>query len=205
MFIDEPLKLGFALAAALIAIAGNVPYVLDVVRGKVKPHAYSWFVWSIVSCIVFFGQIEKGAGVGAIATGASEVFTIIIFFLSLRYGFRGATKSDTVFLAIALLGIIPWILTKDPTASVVIAAGIDVVAFIPTLRKTWRHPDTENPYLYLSNVARHLLALFSLQAYNVATTAHSIAMLATNAAMTVIVFVRGAKRPAHPHDEHPIG
>jgi len=187
------MKLAFALSAALLAIAGNVPYVLDVLRGKVKPHAYSWFVWSIVSCVVFFGQLVKGAGVGVIATGASEIFTIIIFLLSLRYGFKGATWSDTVFLVIALLGLIPWYLTKDPTISVIVVVCIDVIAFVPTLRKTWQDPDSENPYLYISNVVRHILALFSLQAYNIATMFHSIAMITTNTSMTIFIYRQESK------------
>ena len=184
------MKETFAVVAAMLAVAGNVPYLFDIWHGHVKPHPYTWFVWSIVSCIVFFGQLAKGAGIGALPTAASEMFTIIIFFLSLKYGFRGVRKIDTAFLVIALVGIIPWILTSDPTISVVIAVGIDLAAFVPTLRKTWLHPETETPILYGTNVLRHILALFSLQAYNVATTLHSIAMITTNTAMTAVILIR---------------
>ncbi|MBZ5661993.1 MAG: hypothetical protein LAO08_16455 [Acidobacteriia bacterium] len=69
----------------------------------------------------------------------------------------------------ALLGTIPWILTRDPTIAVIIAVGIDLTAFLPTLRKTWDYPSTETPILYASNVLRHILALFALQAHNIAT------------------------------------
>jgi hypothetical protein len=186
-------KEAFAITAALLAIAGNLPYIWDIWKERVKPHPYTWFVWSIVSGIVFFGQLAKGAGIGALPTAASEVFTIIIFLFSLKFGFKGIRTIDTVFLVIALLGIVPWILTSDPTLSVVIAVGIDLVAFVPTLRKTWQHPSTETPILYGSNVLRHILALFSLQAYNIATTLHSIAMIITNSAMTLIILLKKDK------------
>lgn len=184
------MKETIAIIAALLAVAGNLPYLWDIWKERVKPHPYTWFVWSIVSCIVFFGQLAKGAGIGALPTAASEIFTIIIFLFSIKYGFKGIRRIDTVFLCIALVGILPWILTKDPTLSVVIAVGIDVVAFVPTLRKTWREPDTETPILYSANVLRHMLALFSLQAYNVATMLHSIAMILTNTLMTVLILRR---------------
>ena len=184
-------KLIFALAGALLAIIGNVPYVRSVLLKQVQPHAYTWFVWSIVSCIVFFGQVAKGAGVGAIPTAASEIFTLIIFGLSLRYGFKGATRTDTFFLIAALLGLIPWYLTDDPTLSVVIAVSIDAIAFIPTLRKTWLLPKSETPLLYATNVLRHILMLVSLEKYNVATTLHSIVMIIVNSAMTGIIILRG--------------
>ncbi len=176
--------------AALLAIAGNLPYLWDILKGRVKPHPYTWLVWSIVSCIIFFGQVAKGAGIGALPTAASEIFTIIIFLFSLKYGFKGITKTDTIFLVVALAGIVPWILTNDPTLSVVIAVSIDLIAFGPTLRKTWKQPSTETPILYGSNVLRHMLALFSLQTYNIATTLHSIAMIITNTAMTAIILLR---------------
>ncbi len=187
------MKETIATIAALLAIAGNVPYLIDVFRKKITPHSYTWLIWSIVSGTIFFGQIAKGAGVGAIPTGASEIFTIIIFFFSLRYGWKGISRTDTYFLITALLGLIPWALTKDPTLSVVIMVSIDTVAFIPTLRKTWRAPETETSLLYGTNAVRHFLALFSLQAYNIATMLHSLVMIVLNTLMTVFI-VRGKGR-----------
>lgn len=184
------MKEAFAIIAALLAIAGNLPYLFDILKGRVKPHPYTWLVWSLVSCIIFFGQVAKGAGIGALPTAASAIFTIIIFLFSLKYGFKGITKTDTAFLILALAGIVPWILTSDPTVSVIIAVSIDLIAFGPTLRKTWNHPATETPILYGSNVLRHALALFSLQTYNIATTLHSIAMITTNTVMTMIILLR---------------
>lgn len=174
-------------SATLLAIIGNVPYLRDVIRHKIEPHAYTWMVWSIVSMIVFFGQVAKGAGIAALATGASEIFTIIIFIFSLRYGFRHVTRIDTVFLIIALLGLVPWMLTHDPTISVIIAVSIDLIAFMPTLRKTWQHPETETPILYSMNALRHGLILCTLGAYNIATTLHSIVMMVTNTAMVLSI------------------
>ena len=184
------MKEGVAIAAAIVAIIGNIPYLRDVIKKRVQPHPYTWLVWTVVSAITFFGQVAKGAGIGALPTAAAEIFTVIIFFFSLRYGFKQITKTDTYFLIVALLGLIPWIITKDPTISVIIAVAIDLVAFIPTLRKTWRHPRSETPLLYSMNVLRHAMTLFSLSTYNIATTLHSIAMIVTNTSMTGIIVIR---------------
>lgn len=180
--------------AVIFAIIGNTPYLLDVIKRKVQPHPYTWLVWSIVSLITFFGQVVKGAGVGAIPTGVAEIFTIIIFLFSLKYGFKNIARRDTYFLLISLLGLIPWILTDDPTISVVIVVSIDLIAFIPTLRKTYLYPNTETPLLYFMNVSRHILTLFSLQAYNIATSLHSIVMIITNSLMTYFIFRHRIKK-----------
>lgn len=181
------MKETFAVIAAILAIVGNIPYIVDIFKGRVQPHAYTWFVWTLVTAIVFFGQVAKGAGIGALPTAAAGIFTLLIFLLSLKNGFKHVTKIDTIFLLLALAGIVPWVITEDPTISVVIAVAIDLTAFIPTLRKTWLKPSTESPLLYGSNVLRHILALLSMQTYNIATTLHSIAMLTTNTAMTILL------------------
>lgn len=193
------MKEAIAVIAALLAVAGNVPYLRDIFKGRVQPHPYTWLVGALVSGIIFFGQIAKGAGIGALPTAASAAFTVTIFLLSLKYGFKGITKTDKAFMALALVAIVPWILTSDPTLSVILAVGIDLVAFVPTFRKTWHHPATETPILYGANVLRHVLALFSLEAYNIATTLHSIAMIAANSLMTLFILIHKGKRKGSKH------
>jgi hypothetical protein len=180
-------KIIFASVAGLLAIIGNIPYLRDMFKRKIKPHPYTWFIWSIVSGVTFVGQVIKGAGWATIAFGLSEFFTILIFFFSLRYGFKNIPKKDTWFLIAALLGIIPWLITKDPTISVIIMVAIDLIAFVPTLQKAWRDPSTEKAILYESNAARHSLALLALSSYNIATMLHSIAMIVTNITMSAFI------------------
>ncbi|MBP6060837.1 MAG: hypothetical protein KA515_02465 [Candidatus Pacebacteria bacterium] len=187
------IKIILVIIASLLAFAGNIPYLIDVAKGRVKPHPYTWFIWTIVSFVVFFGQLAKGAGLGAIPTAVSEGFTIIIFFFSLKYGFKNPPRIDKYFLALALLGLIPWFITKDPTISVITVVAIDLVAFVPTLRKTFFYPTSETPLLYGSNVLRHSLILSTLGAYNVATMLHSISMIITNSMMVFFIKTRKEK------------
>ena len=102
------MKETLAIIGAVIAVVGNVPYLLDVIKKRVEPHPYTWLVWTIVSGVTFFGQVAKGAGIGALPTAAAEIFTVIIFLFSLQYGFKNIVKTDTYFLIFALLGLIPW-------------------------------------------------------------------------------------------------
>lgn len=185
------MKIAIAIIAAILAFIGNISYLKDIFKGRVRPHPYTWFIWSIVSMTTFFGGLAKGAGIGALPTGVAESFTIIIFLFSLKELFKGTAGRirmiDNFFLAACLLGLIPWALTKDPTISVITVVVIDLMAFVPTLRKTWSHPETEKPLLYEMNVARHILTLCSLQTYNIATMLHSIAMICTNSLMTFFI------------------
>lgn len=181
------MKEAAAAMATLAAIAGNTPYLADVIRRKAQPHPYTWLVWTIVSAITFVGQWQKGGGIGTVPTAVAEIFTAIIFTFSLHYGFEHVEKRDKYFLTAALGGLVPWIVTRDPTISVVVAVSIDLVAFAPTLGKTWRKPESETPMLYAMNVVRHGLTLYALAAYNTATTLHPVAMIVTNSLMAAMI------------------
>lgn len=182
------------LIACLLAFFGNIPYLKSILKKEIQPHPFTWFIWSIVSMTVFFGAWQKGAGIGAIPTFVSEFFTIIIFLFSLRFGFKNIHKLDVIYLSIALLGLIPWYLTKDPTISVIIAVTIDLVAYLPTLRKTAKHPKSENPILFIANVLRHILTLYTVQTWNIATTLHSFTMICTNSLMTYLILKKDLKK-----------
>jgi len=178
--------------ASLLAVFGNLPYIKDVLKGKISPHPFTWFLWSVVSLVTFFGAWQKGAGLGVIPIFVSEIFTFIIFLLALknasRNSFKDIQRKDIIFLVIALLGLIPWYFTKDPTMSVIIVVCIDLIAFIPTILKTYRNPESENPILFGSNLLRHILIMFSLDNYNIATTLHSISMIISNFLMLLVIF-----------------
>lgn len=181
------IEIVLTIIAVILAFIGNGRYLIDVLQGKTKPHPYTWFIWSIVSAVVFLGQLIKGAGIGAIPTFVAEIFTIIIFFFSLRFGFKNFPKRDHYFLFFALIGLIPWALTKDPTISVVIVVLIDVIAFVPALRKTYQHPSTETSLLYGMNVLRHAITLYLVESHNVATMLHSIVMIIINSLMVIFI------------------
>ncbi len=183
----------FVIVASALAIYGNYGYLKDVINHKVKPHPYTWFIWGIVSMVVFFGQLQKGAGIGVIPTFFAEIFIILIFFFSLKNGFKNIKKTDHYFLLLAIFGLVPWYLTGDPTLSVVIVVIIDVIAFMPTVIKTWEKPKSERAFFYELNIVRHILSLCSLQSYNIATTFHSIVMIFANASIPLTIYLKNRK------------
>lgn len=189
------MKEALAVVAAILAVVGYLPYLRDAIKNRITPHPYTWFIWSIVSGITLGGQIVKGAGFGAIPTLVAEVLTILIFIFSLKNGFKYVNKVDHYYLLAACIGLIPWVITKDPTISVIVAVTIDVIAFTPTLRKTWRYPSTETGLIYGINVVRHFVTLGSLKSYNLVTMLHSIVMIIANTAMTFTVM--RSKRTHH--------
>ena len=177
-------------ATVLLSIAGHVPYIRDIFRGTTQPHLYTWLVWSIVTTIAFWGQYTTGGGPGAWSTGITLVLTYGITALALWYGTKNVTKLDSVFFVAALVAIVPWLLTDNILFSVILATLIDVVAFGPTIRKTWEEPATETLAMYLLNVVRHGLSIAALSVYSLTTWLYPAALLVMNITVVVVILFR---------------
>ncbi len=171
----------------VLSIVGHTPYIVDAYKQKTKPHFFTWLIWSIVVGLVFFGQVAKGGGAGAWSTGATAVIVVIITLLALRNKRKDITKSDKIFFILALLAIIPWYFANDPTLSVVMATGIDALAFLPTMRKTLKDPTSETFVLYPLNVLRHGLSIYAISSYNLATVIYPAYLFIANGLMTLII------------------
>lgn len=177
--------IGFiTVALAFIAL---YPYISDIFRNKTKPHIFTWMVWAIVTILAFFGQWEKGGGAGSWTTGVTGILTIFIALISLKKGSRDITKFDKMVFVGALLAIVPWMMTKDPTLSVVILTIIDVLAFIPTIRKTIKDPHSETFISYVLHSIRHSLSILALANYNLATYIYPASLAIMNILLVIII------------------
>lgn len=174
-------KIIFGAIAAGLALISSYLYIRDIFRGNTKPHTYTWLIWSIVTTIAFFGQVVSGGGPGSWATGVAAVVTIITLLISLKggYGTKDITRFDTVCLVLAILSILPWLLTKNVLWSVLLATFIDLIAFVPTMRKTWHAPQSESLGSMYVDAVKHALSTVSMGTYSLITLVYPLSVLAT--------------------------
>lgn len=170
----------------ILAFVALVPYVIDILKNKTRPHMFTWIVWAMVTILAFLGQWQKGGGPGSWTTGVTGILTIVITLLALIKGSKDITKSDIVIFIGALIALIPWTLTKDPTLSIIILTIIDALAFIPTIRKTAKNPESETFVSYILHFIRHSLSIFALANYNLATYLYPATLSVMN---LIVIFV----------------
>lgn len=115
--------------------------------------------------------------------GIIAAFGVAFFLLSIKRGMGGTTLFDWLCFMIAIGGVIGWQLTGNPLLGIWLAAIADFVAYMPAFLKTWRHPRTESPWLY---VLSGLAAVLSMLAYPIGTV--SIFQLITVVCAVGILF-----------------
>lgn len=194
-----------AAASVAVGLAAFIPYFRDIARRRTKPHAFSWFVWSVIMSISFFASLSKGGGYGAYAVGGTAAACLAVFVASLFRGEREITLVDGLSLAAALFGIVLWTVTSDPAAAVIIVTLVDAVGFIPTFRKSYWKPGQETLLMYALNAAGLAMSLFALQAVSLTTVLYPASVVVTNAIFVTVVMarrveLRGTVRGRHPSE-----
>lgn len=184
------LKIFISIIGVILTFIGYVPYIRDVLKNKTTPHAFTWFIYTLVGFIALALQIKGGAGVGYWTLLAADIFCLIIFILSLKFGTKDITISDVFFLILAFISLYLWLAINKPVWSVILATTTEILGFAPTIRKSWNNPNSETLFLYQTSALRQLLSIFSLQKINILTALYPFAWAVANGVFSLILVIR---------------
>ncbi len=187
------LKTIIGAIAVILTFVGYVPYFRDILKNKTKPHAFSWFIWGVIAAIIYALQVSAGAGPGSWVTLGLVVITFSIFFLSLKSGVNYIKRVDIITLVLALSTLPIWLIVKQPLISVIILSAIDILGFIPTVRKSWQNPYSETLSFYVITTLRHALSLFAISEYNLITSLFPATWVIMNALFSFMLMIRRGK------------
>ena len=187
-----------ALIAVALVLSAYIPYMFDIVKGKVAPHSFSWLIWSVTSTSTFLLQTSSGSGTGAYGTATVAVCAAIIFVLAFRVNKVKIRPLDIISLSLAGVGILTWIFVQQPFLSIVIMLTVEVVGFIPTLPNGWREPYKDSVTLWSINGTRHALGIAAIQTHNVVTVLSPLVWIVLCAGYVLILSYRRTFTPKHP-------
>ena len=176
--------------ALVIGLLSYIPYFRDILRSKTKPHAFSWFVWSVLTGIAFFAQIVKDGGAGAWVNAGTALMCLAVFALSLFKGEKNIARVDILSLLGAAVGIVIWTLTNDPVLAVILVTVIDALGFIPTYRKSYAKPHEETLSTYVVSATKYAISLFALGSYSLTTWLFPASLVVSNGLFVLLLIVR---------------
>lgn len=189
----EYIKIVLGFIAAILAFVAYVPYLRDILRGKTKPHIYSWFIWGLTSLAIFALSFSDGAGAGSWTTLTVAVLCFAVCILGLRQGLRYVRTIDKIFLLMSLVAIGIWLFAKQPLISMILLCAIDIFAIVPSLRKAWQKPGEETLSLWSVNSLRHFLSILALQHYSLITVMNPILWVILDSSFSLMLVIRRRK------------
>ena len=178
------------IVAVVLTFVGYIPYLRDTLKGKTKPHVYSWFLWSFITFIIFAQQISAGGGAGAFVTLATAILCLTTFILAMRGGKKDITKADTASFIFSLVAVGMWLLAKQAVISAILLATINFLGMIPTVRKSWTKPHSETLFSWSLSALNNLLGIIALQNYSLVTWLYPASCFLENGLFSLMLVVR---------------
>ncbi len=133
------------IIGSTISFLGFIPYIFSIIRGETKPHLFTWFIWTVIGTILCFSYYASGAPPMALLLPiAYAIGPCITFCFALYYGEKSYDTFDILCLILAGLSLIVWYFTGEPVLTLVMNILIDFFGAVPTVRKVYHHPETEN-------------------------------------------------------------
>lgn len=181
----------FGIVAVILTFVGYIPYIKSILRGKTKPHVYSWFVWTINTSLVLILQITNNAGAGAFMTVALLMCSALVFLLAARAKHKTRiTRGDTISMIIALTALVFWVLVQQPLLSLFLVVIVDLFAFFPTVRKAWIDPYSETPVFFVITTVRFGFSLAAITSYGMLSTFYPAMWFVLNGAFASMLILR---------------
>lgn len=174
-----------------IAICGYTPYIVDILRGKTKPHAFTWLVWDVLAIVGFGIQLRGDGGPGTWLLGLTVGATMLIFLLSLKYGHKDFHITDKISLFLAGATFVFWIFADQPLLAAVLISSIEAIGgFFPTFRKSYKLPHEETITSYITYTISTVLALIALDNRSLELILYPVAVMVLNVSLVSFLLIR---------------
>ncbi len=150
----------FLWLAPLISLTGGAFYIRSTLKGTTKPNRVSWILFALIPIIAGSAALAEGVWLAAMPTFAAGISPVLVVIASFwnKNAYWKITKLDIACGALSILAIIMWLGTKNPLVAIAFAIGADALAALPTIIKSWKHPETENFLGYTPAIINVIIA-----------------------------------------------
>ena len=174
------------ICAGIFSLLGFVPYIITVCQGKTSPNRASWSIWASLGIVLAVSNYSAGARETMWLLTAYAVCQITIAVLSLKYGEGGWNTFDRTCLFGALISIVLWQLFDSPLIAITTSIGIDSLGALPTIKKSYLQPETEDLFSWMMFWIAGTLNICALTKWSVELVAQPIYLFSFN---SIVIFL----------------
>lgn len=179
-----------AALAGLIALGGYVPYSFDIVKGRAHPARSARFMFAFLLIVTILQQGALHSGWLVTFTAGELVGSVAILALALKRGVGGLSRLDRACYALILLDILLWITTRNALFALHLSVAADLIAFTPTLVKTWRHPKSETPLFFATGIVAPSLNVLAVGEYRYSLLLFPVYLASVNLIEVFLILLR---------------
>ena len=169
--------MSLGIIAGIISALAFVPYCISILKGKTKPNRASWWIWFWLGILAYFSYKASGAHDTLWVALVYVITPFITAMLSLKYGEGGWNKFDLACLGCSIVGSLVWFISSSPLIALLLFLSIDLFGALPTLKKTYYHPETENSLAWFLMAVGNLVNVFAAEQLKFSILVYPLYML----------------------------
>jgi hypothetical protein len=137
-----------------IGALGALVYLRDTLRSTTKPNRVTWLLWAFAPLLAAAVEFQDGVGLRALPTFMVGFMPLLIFVGSFHNpaSVWKIRRIDYACGAMSVVGTIVWLVTRNGVLAISAAMAADFLAGVPTVMKSWTHPETETVHSYVGAV-----------------------------------------------------
>ena len=179
--------LNIGLLAGLLSLAAFVPYIIAIVKGATKPNRATWWIWTTNGLILLASYYATGAESTVWVAVGYFVGSLLTAVLALRYGEGGWSPFDRSCLLGAVLGLLFWWMFNSSIVALVTTLFVDFAGALPTIRKAYRAPETEDRVAWALFISGNTVNLFAVEAWSFGIAVYPVYMFLASGTIAALV------------------
>lgn len=175
----------------VLGLLGAISYIREIIIGKTRPNIVSWILWSIAPLVGVYINYKSGIPLSLLLStfiaGFSPLLVVIASFIK-NNAYWKITKFDILCGAFSVIAMLLWVTTKNSILSLSFAILADLVAGIPTLRKSWTHSDTESHGPYSMGIINQIITFLIIKDFSYLNIALPIYFVLMNGSIILGIY-----------------
>lgn len=177
------------LLAGIIGTLAFIPYAVSILKKETTPNKATWIIWAVLGIIIAASYYSAGARETAFLPFGYAIGIVGVAILVLKYGEGGWTLLDKLCLAGAALGLILWALTSDPVLALFLTTIIDAIGSVPTIKKTWERPGSEDKVTWILFLIANAINLFAIKQWTLSVAMYPVYVVILSSTMCALLLV----------------
>ncbi len=178
------------LVSVALAVLAAVIYIAQTLRGEVRPHPLSWFLFGILSLTGFLVQRDEGARQGSWTLMAMTIICFLFVAVSVARGERSFSRREWAFLVAGGAVFVVYLFTRQANVAAALTTLVDALGYGPTFVRGWSQPKKDSVASFALNGLKFVPSLMAMDPISFATSFYPATLMVLNAAVAMMLLLR---------------
>jgi hypothetical protein len=190
MQVLEDWRDALGILSVALAIIAAIIYVFQTLRGDVRPHPLSWFLFGILSATGYWVQRDQGAHQGSWTLLAMTIICFVFVAASVARGERSFSRQEWSFAVAGGAIFVLYLFTREPNVATALTTIVDALGYGPAFVRGWSHPRKDSVTSFALNGVKFVPSLMAMDPISFATSFYPATLLVLNTAVSTTLLLR---------------